>query len=85
MQPASLCHAAIAGATLLGGLAAPSLAQTFNFPSFPNATGLALNGTASVTGGALQLNPNLGDQYGSAYYATPVPVTEVLGPDGSMY
>jgi len=61
-------------AGVLGALAAPSSAQSFNFTSFPNASGLALNGSASVTGNLLQITPNLASQKGSAFYTSPVPV-----------
>jgi hypothetical protein len=59
----------------LSAIAAPAAAQSFDFPNFPNTTGLALNGSASVTGNLLQLTPAANDQYGSAYYTTPVAVS----------
>ncbi|MEZ6014996.1 MAG: L-type lectin-domain containing protein [Planctomycetota bacterium] len=50
-------------------LAVPAaFAQSFSFPSFPNANGLALNGSANVTGNGLVLTPAQNTQRGSAFY-----------------
>lgn len=43
-----------------------------NYNTFSGATGLALNGSASVTGGALQLTPDAQLKSGSAFWTTPL-------------
>ncbi|MEP0916901.1 GDSL-type esterase/lipase family protein [Leptolyngbya sp. DQ-M1] len=43
-----------------------------NYNTFSGATGLALNGNASLNGGALQLTPDASLQRGSAFWNTPL-------------
>ncbi|MFN8825665.1 MAG: IPT/TIG domain-containing protein [Planctomycetota bacterium] len=63
------------------GIAAFSLgtvavAQTFDYPSFANTTGLTLNGSALQSGNNLRLTNNAASQTGSAWYTTPLPVAQ---------
>ena len=45
---------------------------SYNFPTFPNATGLKLNGTAAIVAPALRLVPNTANQSGSAFLTSPI-------------
>jgi YVTN family beta-propeller protein len=51
-----------------------------NFPTFASASGLTLNGNAVVTGGALRLAANVGNQVGSAFLSNPL----TIGPNTSF-
>ncbi|MBE9011417.1 hypothetical protein IQ250_14495 [Pseudanabaenaceae cyanobacterium LEGE 13415] len=51
-----------------------------NYNSFSGATGLALNGNASLNGSTLQLTPDAQNQRGSAFWATPI----AFNPDTSF-
>ncbi len=67
------------GATLLAPRTATATIQDNdlilpNYTSFPNATGLKLNGNASIASGTLQLTPNSANRRGSAFYTTPIPL-----------
>jgi glucose/arabinose dehydrogenase len=44
---------------------------SFNYANFNTIDGIVLNGNASKAGTSLQLTPAVGDQAGSAFYATP--------------
>lgn len=50
------------------------------FPTFSGATGITLNGNASLAGSVLRLTPNALNQGGSAFLTTPI----VLGSDTSL-
>jgi glucose/arabinose dehydrogenase len=45
-----------------------------NYTSFPAATGLKLNGTATIATSTLQLTRQVTNQIGSAFYTTPIPI-----------
>ncbi len=67
------------GATLLAPRTATATIQDDdlvlpNYSSFPNSTGLKLNGNASIASGTLQLTPNSTNRRGSAFYTTPIPL-----------
>ena len=57
-----------------------SLTLNKDFPSFGGTSGLALNGNAIVTSGALRLAANSGNQAGSAFLTEPV----AIGPNTSI-
>lgn len=48
----------------------------FQFASFSSSSGWQLNGNAAITGGVLRLTPNAGNQAGSAFLTSQVPVSE---------
>lgn len=54
--------------------------SAFDFPSFPNAAGLTLNGKAAVVAPVLRLAATQGTQTGSAFLTAPV----LFGPDSSF-
>jgi len=45
-----------------------------SYATFPNTSGLTLNGNASVTGNAIRVTPNTANQAGAAFYTTPIPI-----------
>ena len=53
---------------------------TENFSTFAGASGLTLNGNAVISGSALRLAANVGNQAGSAYLSNPV----AIGPNSSI-
>lgn len=63
-----------ASTTFTWTITPPNVTQTY--ASFTSATGLQLNGSSSLTGGILQLTPNTATQAGSAFLATPIPISE---------
>jgi hypothetical protein len=66
---------------LLAGLCA-GLANadvSFVYSSFSSVGGLALNGNAAQAGSLLRLVPSVDTQSGTAYYATPVPLSGSTG------
>ena len=71
----------LGGATLLAPRTATiTIADNdFQLPNYPNfnlAAGLALNGSATTTGGQLLLTPASASEAGSAYYNTALPIND---------
>lgn len=58
----------------LSTLAAPALAQSFNYPNFNSTTGLVMNANAAAVGGILRVTPAAGNQRGSVWYSQPLQV-----------
>ncbi|GAB6163629.1 hypothetical protein JCM12298_27890 [Desulfothermus naphthae] len=55
---------------------APPNTITVTFNDFSNSSNLQLNGNASITNGILRLTPDQGEKRGSAFYKTPIFISD---------